>query len=519
MRCPNCGVTLPDGSNECPKCGAEFEISFKSVPDGAASSSNSGDGDTGEPVAPEEPAASQQEPGEVSEGAKNDDPDRAASEEPSPKWYASTWFTVLMCFLLPPAGIIFTWKFKRPAKIIYRIVLTVVAALLIVLGVSLVLDESPSKTMGATVEYNGMQYVEPKGWVKETNDDGDPVYILDRSDSSSKAKAKIYLFATNEKADTRGDMADLAAVAQSSLYKQQSNPQVTNTRQIDSVDGAILVASDFTAENDDGTSYPGKLTVVSMADGQICALYCCFDGDDSTESAYDSLIASIKMTDDERSAIAALPDGSDPSDSSSSSSSSASSSSATSSSSSSAAKKTFAQTLSTFDFAEQTVSGKGDDVVAIPTSQPCVMDVTNKGSSNFVVKTLDSSGDQLDLLVNTIGAYDGTITDYQHSDGASSLEVKSSGSWSITFRPLSSIEPAKNGGTYSGDGVVLIDEGSISKVHFTNTGDGNFVVRAVGLNNGKLLVNEIGPYDGTVAWSEPQAFFIVTSDGDWTISW
>ena len=199
--------------------------------------------------------------------------------------------------------------------------------------------------------------------------------------------------------------------------------------------------------------------------------------------------------------------------------SSGSSSSAASTSSASTTKKSFAQTLSSFDFDEQTVSGSGDDVVTIPTSFPCVMDITNSGSSNFAVWTLDSSGNSVDLLINEIGSYDGTVTDYLHYTNASSLEVKSSGSWTITFRPLSSIEPATNGGTYSGDGVVLIDESSISKVHFSNSGSSNFVVHAIGTKTAKLLVNEIGDYDGTVVWNNPQAFFIVNSSGDWTISW
>jgi hypothetical protein len=147
------------------------------------------------------------------------------------------------------------------------------------------------------------------------------------------------------------------------------------------------------------------------------------------------------------------------------------------------------------------------------------MVINYSGSGNFAVWTVDSSGNQVDLLVNEIGSYGGTVTDYAKFQNASMVQVESEGSWSITFRPMSSMTHATNGYASEGDDVVYIDEPSLTKVHFTNTGSSNFVVWAYVMTDSDLLVNEIGSYDGTVIWGQPQSFFVVTSDGDWNISW
>ncbi len=147
------------------------------------------------------------------------------------------------------------------------------------------------------------------------------------------------------------------------------------------------------------------------------------------------------------------------------------------------------------------------------------MVVSYSGSSNFVIKSYSQSGDYTDLLINEIGAYEGTVTSYLDFEKTQSLEINASGNWNIHFAPLSEMARASNGSVFTGDNVVYIDEPSISKLHITHDGDSNFVVKAIGTKDSKLLVNEIGSYDGTVKWNEGGAFFIVSADGDWTISW
>lgn len=172
------------------------------------------------------------------------------------------------------------------------------------------------------------------------------------------------------------------------------------------------------------------------------------------------------------------------------------------------------------DFDTVTLSGTGDDVVDLPvTGTPVIMDISYSGESNFIVKTVDSSGDTCDLIANEIGAYTGTKTTYSDYKDATMLEINASGSWSITIRPMNTMSKLKSGNTYTGDGVYYIDEPSLTKLKVSNTGNSNFIVRGVGINDSELLVNEIGDYDGTVLWTESQSFLIVTSDGSWSVSW
>lgn len=190
-------------------------------------------------------------------------------------------------------------------------------------------------------------------------------------------------------------------------------------------------------------------------------------------------------------------------------------------SSSKSSTKNFADTLGQFGaFDPVTVEGSGDDVIDIPCAgKPCLMSVTYSGAHNFVVEAIDSDGSMVDLLVNTIGSYDGTVTDYQRYKKATNLQIESSGPWSVTFFPMSAMTQATNGYQGSGDDVVYIDEPKITKLHFTNSAEHNFVVMAIGMSKSDLLVNEIGSYDGTVSWSQNQSFLIVNSSGNWTVSW
>lgn len=167
-----------------------------------------------------------------------------------------------------------------------------------------------------------------------------------------------------------------------------------------------------------------------------------------------------------------------------------------------------------------TVDGSGDDVVDIPCAgSPCIMSVSSSGGGHFAVKTMDSSGNQTDLLVNEIAPYSGIVTDYLDYKDSTMLQISADGSWSITFSPMSEITLAESGDSFVGDNVVGIDASELSKIGFTHDGESNFTVKAIGMNKSNLLVNEIGSYDGTVIWNEPQSFFIVSADGTWTITY
>ena len=167
-----------------------------------------------------------------------------------------------------------------------------------------------------------------------------------------------------------------------------------------------------------------------------------------------------------------------------------------------------------------TITGSGDDVIEMPvTETPVLLEITYSGSSNFVVHTVDSSGDNVDLLVNTIGSYSGTLTDYLDYSDVAMLSIESSGDWSVTIMPMDSMSELVSGTEYTGDGVYYISTDSLMTISLTNSGESNFIVRGIGMDDSGLLVNEIGDYSGTVVWAQPQSFLIIESEGTWTVSW
>lgn len=165
------------------------------------------------------------------------------------------------------------------------------------------------------------------------------------------------------------------------------------------------------------------------------------------------------------------------------------------------------------------LSGNGDDVVDIPSELAiCLVTAEYSSDSNFIIKTLDSNGGSIDLLVNTIGAYYGTTTTGMRNGTPAYLEVSASGPWTITLKPIADADVLENGQMMHGDNVVLASSSAAKKLTINNSGKGNFIVYGISSSSSKLLVNEIGDYSGTVV-NNGSSLFIVESEGDWSISW
>ncbi len=164
----------------------------------------------------------------------------------------------------------------------------------------------------------------------------------------------------------------------------------------------------------------------------------------------------------------------------------------------------------------QDFTGRGDDVIDATVEPADILVIHYTGGSNFVVKAAN------ELLVNTIGSYDGTVL-YAGNDPASSMEVTASGPWTISVKPVSGARtwaPVFGPLTGHGDDVVLIPDGvdSAMTVDITNTGQGNFAVWAWSDSNRDLLVNEIGNYSGGKRVASGTLVFEITSEGDWSIA-
>ena len=155
-------------------------------------------------------------------------------------------------------------------------------------------------------------------------------------------------------------------------------------------------------------------------------------------------------------------------------------------------------------------------------SDPMAVTIKSGGSSNFVVWNLDSSGNKIDLLVNTIGSYSGTrLIDALQGQQTAALQIQADGNWSVTLKPLALLRVWDGTGSWTGKGddLVVIQSGAftgLDSVQITNSGQSNFVVWADG-DTKNLLVNEIGNYSGEQLMPAGTVLLEIQSDGAWSL--
>jgi hypothetical protein len=167
-----------------------------------------------------------------------------------------------------------------------------------------------------------------------------------------------------------------------------------------------------------------------------------------------------------------------------------------------------------------TESGTGDSVIELPETQG-IITASHNGSSNFVLTVLDSGNAMSELPVNVIGSYEGT-TAYgmdELSEDAAALEILADGDWEITVAPVTDAPEFSDSQAAQGDGVLLYTGGPATW-SLSHDGESNFAVIYVSDSffGWELLVNEIGPYEGTVAVTSGPGVVIVTADGEWSLS-
>jgi hypothetical protein len=163
--------------------------------------------------------------------------------------------------------------------------------------------------------------------------------------------------------------------------------------------------------------------------------------------------------------------------------------------------------------------GHGDTLLRVtkPGDGPALVTIAGHGSAgNFAVTSLDSSLQEIDLLVNVIGAYSGTrLIDAQDGQHTARLRIEYGGSWTVVVRPVAAAPQLSTTAMGEGDAVLLY-LGAAQGVSITNRGSSNFAVTSYG-DNGDLLVNEIGSYSGQVAVGAGPELIQVESDGQWTM--
>lgn len=177
------------------------------------------------------------------------------------------------------------------------------------------------------------------------------------------------------------------------------------------------------------------------------------------------------------------------------------------------------------------LSGRGDNVVDFDKwTGPALAQISYRGDRNFSVTSYDANGNYLDLLVNTIGRYDGVVpVDFSDGEQTTRFEVEAAttGTWEITIVPIDQAERTDKEGTFGADGDAVFwirgpGELDTLRIDATRT-DGHFAITAYGSARA-LLVNEIAPYSGTVVvpnyvkHSTGDLFLIIESDGEWAIA-
>ena len=165
-------------------------------------------------------------------------------------------------------------------------------------------------------------------------------------------------------------------------------------------------------------------------------------------------------------------------------------------------------------FEAVTIEGAGDDIIDVPVVDDYILvaTFTHRGQSNFAVTSYDQAGNRLDLLVNEIGSYQGTVP-YNFEGSPAEFEVNADGPWTVTINDLFEQPVLQAGQDGTGDQVLQL--AASGRLTATHGGDSNFALLAWGQRR-DLLVNEIGTYEGTVRLPEAVALEIV-ANGSWNL--
>lgn len=169
-----------------------------------------------------------------------------------------------------------------------------------------------------------------------------------------------------------------------------------------------------------------------------------------------------------------------------------------------------------------TLSGRGDSVLDVEKwDGPAIALITHSGGGNFAVWNYDVNGDRIDLLVNKIGSYKGTVPiDLLDREHTARFEVKAGGQWEIRLLLLTEARREQIPGTFtgSGDEVVILqgNNADLLKVDGTRA-KGNLAIWSYG-NTRDLVVNEIAPYQGTVMVASDTLLLVISEGGgQWSI--
>lgn len=171
----------------------------------------------------------------------------------------------------------------------------------------------------------------------------------------------------------------------------------------------------------------------------------------------------------------------------------------------------------------QSFSGTGSEVVMLDPLGEDVFyaTVTHDGSSNIALWSVDENGQDIDLLVNEIGGYEGKVA-LNFGEDPAALRIEADGAWTIDLVHLAEAPRWDGEGVYEdrGDSVLIVDgvADGLTPVTLTHDGESNFAIWAWGESYPDLIVNDIGAYEATTLLPDGTLVLQVDADGTWTIS-
>ncbi len=191
----------------------------------------------------------------------------------------------------------------------------------------------------------------------------------------------------------------------------------------------------------------------------------------------------------------------------------------------------------------QSFQGRGQQVSPKFTldSGVAIFHMTHDGSSNFAIRLLDHEGQLVELLVNEIGPFDGSKAVgvkkgaiFGAKPGIHILDIAADGNWTVVIEQPRPTDAPKAPQTFTGQGQGVSPffslESGLVTFHMTHDGSSNFAICLLDHEGQlvELLVNEIGPFDGSKAVGVKKGTIFgaksgihildIAADGNWTVS-
>lgn len=151
-----------------------------------------------------------------------------------------------------------------------------------------------------------------------------------------------------------------------------------------------------------------------------------------------------------------------------------------------------------------------------------VIALHHSGSNHFAVWLLDSQGNQIDLLANVLGTFEGSRAVGLERAGSYLFDVSADGQWEIV---IDQDPPKTRGnsmkGTSSHATPLFECRAGLKVFEFSHEGEGHFAIWLLDEWGRKieLITNNIGPYKGSKAVQLAEGYYLldIQAAGPWAV--